>query len=313
MQLLDLDPALVENRHSQSRQEKVECGFFVMHYIEEFARRAASQAPHSQGWPSELRLSRIVQYLQRMIKNLEIDRLAWVQEIEETEKAHIELEKTLEAKAEKFVEKNSLLARVVQAHRTVALELLDQGASVEPPKLDAEFVLRFEKHQRFLAEQRELRRQARLEALKAAEADPSVEPPPLPPPAPEVEPEPVPDDVIAKLIKECEENKDLNTLELAIASARVEDLGKEQQEHFKRVEATGKGICSRCRYRSGCLNCDVEKAWRYVVKWELGLRVIDVVSQAIPGPEPPKPAGGGGPVEALWQTLQVISVTLTLR
>ena len=52
---------------------------------------------------------------------------------------------------------------------------------------------------------------------------------------------------------------------LVFNSARVEDLGKEQQEHYRKVEATGIGICSRCRFTPGCLNCDVEKAWRYVV------------------------------------------------
>ena len=61
-------------------------------------------------------------------------------------------------------------------------------------------------------------------------------------------------------------------MSLNMEIARVEDFGKEQQEHFRRVEATGQGICSKCRFTSGCNNCDVEKAWRYVVEWELRQR-----------------------------------------
>ena len=85
--------------------------------------------------------------------------------------------------------------------------------------------------------------------------------------------------------------------QLVLTTARVEDLGKEQQEHFKKVEATGIGICSRCRWKSGCLSCDKDKAWYYVVKWELGMRALDIQKAPVEQPVP-KPAGGGFAIEA---------------
>ena len=57
--------------------------------------------------------------------------------------------------------------------------------------------------------------------------------------------------------------------QLVLLKATVEDLGEEQQVYFKHVEANGKGVCSYCRYRHGCLRCDHVKAWRFVVNWEL--------------------------------------------
>ena len=85
--------------------------------------------------------------------------------------------------------------------------------------------------------------------------------------------------------------------QLVLMTARVEDLGKEQQEHFKKVETTGIGICSRCRWKSGCLSCDKDKAWYYVVKWELGMRALDIQKAPVEQPVP-KPAGGGFAIEA---------------
>ena len=63
----------------------------------------------------------------------------------------------------------------------------------------------------------------------------------------------------------------LDLFELVLETARVEDLGPEQQAHYRKVEASNLGVCSRCRWTYGCLSCEVGKAWKYVVKWELGL------------------------------------------
>ena len=62
----------------------------------------------------------------------------------------------------------------------------------------------------------------------------------------------------------------LDLFELVLDTARLEDLGPEQQKHYKMVEAKNFGLCGSCRYQTGCLRCDVVKAWRYVVRWELG-------------------------------------------
>jgi hypothetical protein len=59
-------------------------------------------------------------------------------------------------------------------------------------------------------------------------------------------------------------------------TATVGDVGEEQKAHYIKVKAEGIGICSKCRWTSGCMNCDVEKAWVYVLKWQLGLREVDL-------------------------------------
>ena len=137
-------------------------------------------------------------------------------------------------------------------------------------------MLRYEEHKKKLQELRELRKQAALEAAAGAAAVqaaasaaagvalPPPVPPPLEPSIDEASVEPLAKGVISKLEQQVKEAPDLDLFTLVLKSARVEDLGPEQQQHYRRVEATGIGICSRCRYSSGCLNCDVEKAWRYV-------------------------------------------------
>ena len=151
-----------------------------------------------------------------------------------------------------------------------------------------------------MSEQRELRKQAVLEAAAAAAAGvplPPACPPPLEPPPEEPPIDPPAKEEIRKLEKQVEEIAGLDLFTLVLNTARVEDLGTEQQEFYRKLEAKGIGICSKCLYKSGCLNCDVEKAWRYVVRWELGQRAIDCV----PGVEGagPKPAGGDEGVEVI--------------
>ena len=48
----------------------------------------------------------------------------------------------------------------------------------------------------------------------------------------------------------------------------LSDLSKEAQEAILRVQSTGLGICPRCRWSSGCLSCDPEKAQRYWLEKE---------------------------------------------
>ena len=48
-----------------------------------------------------------------------------------------------------------------------------------------------------------------------------------------------------------------------------EDLSEESKKKLQRIEEEGHiGVCSRCRWRSGCLDCHTEKALRYLLKKE---------------------------------------------
>ena len=196
-------------------------------------------------------------------------------------------------------------------HRDLAKLELEAGAAEEVP-LDEAFLLRFEEHQKKLREQREAAKQAKLEAqamLEAMqqelEAAPALEKPaqeedlpPLPPPAeepveeaPAVEKAPTNAEV-KQVHKKIVDSKDVDLFELCLQTARVEDLGEEQQAFYRKVEEQGIGVCSRCRWSYGCLSCDKVKAWAYVVRWQLGHRRCDVVKPA--ETTAPKAKGGGG-------------------
>ena len=51
-----------------------------------------------------------------------------------------------------------------------------------------------------------------------------------------------------------------------IALATPEDLRPEDKARFEHVKMNGVGICARCRWQSGCLACDEEKAWSFACR-----------------------------------------------
>ena len=56
---------------------------------------------------------------------------------------------------------------------------------------------------------------------------------------------------VKELEKEYEKKKeDCNMFEIALHTAQVEDLGKEQHAFYNRVQLRGTGLCSKCRFIS---------------------------------------------------------------
>ena len=51
-----------------------------------------------------------------------------------------------------------------------------------------------------------------------------------------------------------------------IRVAKPEDLRHEDFLMWAAVRDTGLGTCSKCRWGSGCLHCDVRKAWAYACR-----------------------------------------------
>ena len=51
--------------------------------------------------------------------------------------------------------------------------------------------------------------------------------------------------------------------------AKPEDLRAEDLEVYEAVKLTGAGICSRCRWMSGCQSCDDAKAWGHACRTTL--------------------------------------------
>ena len=48
-----------------------------------------------------------------------------------------------------------------------------------------------------------------------------------------------------------------------IAVAKPEDLREIDRKKYEAVRASGLGLCSRCKWKSGCDSCDEEKAWGF--------------------------------------------------
>ena len=67
-------------------------------------------------------------------------------------------------------------------------------------------------------------------------------------------------------------------LQMAIETFKLEDLTNEKlREHVLNVKAKGLGVCSRCRWSSGCLACDGDKVWNWnwAMSKELGTSRTD--------------------------------------
>ena len=65
-----------------------------------------------------------------------------------------------------------------------------------------------------------------------------------------------------------------------MAVAKAEDLRPEDRAQFEKVKAEGVGICSRCRFRSGCASCDEEKAWEFACRNTLWAAAAEAVRPA---------------------------------
>jgi len=120
--------------------------------------------------------------------------------------------------------------------------------------LDAYFLLRYQEYQKMLQDKKKKVAPAAVEEPAAVEKPPaSVEEPAAveKPPAAVEEPAAVKPTKgeLQSLHKQCLETKDLDLFELCVETLRVEDLGAEQQAYYRKVEATGLGVCSRCRWK----------------------------------------------------------------
>jgi len=51
-----------------------------------------------------------------------------------------------------------------------------------------------------------------------------------------------------------------------IAVAKPEDLREADLNIYEAVKGSGAGVCSRCRWLSGCQSCDEEKAWGFACR-----------------------------------------------
>ena len=82
---------------------------------------------------------------------------------------------------------------------------------------------------------------------------------------------------------------------LAVENWTVEGLPESTRAKYAKVLSEGAGVCSRCRWRPGCLSCDPAKAWSYYDFQSLGLEERDLSKG---GDDPKKVKGGAPEIEA---------------
>ena len=294
----------VENVVNNAVQSSDECGWFVCHWIEEQLRVYSGQPKHSQGWPTKQRLTTLQQWLKKVIDSLENERMKMIEEKKLLVSKEAELEAKLVPKAKAFLIRQGLLEKAVEVHRSLAKSLIEEGHNKEPPPLDAAFVKR-------LNDYREELERRRLEKLAAAELSSTLVAAELPsmlvgaaaaaelPPVavkglaadellavvvegqaaaelPPVVVEPMPSAVEKLRLRLAEEGMEF--FSVALETATVADLRPELRAHMEKVEKQGQGVCSKCRWLSGCMQCDSKKAWVYCLKVEMGLSTGQALS-----------------------------------
>jgi hypothetical protein len=84
-------------------------------------------------------------------------------------------------------------------------------------------------------------------------------------------------------------------IQLLVDNFLEEDLRPEFLMKYRKVVEEGIGVCSKCRWSSGCLNCDRSKAWPYYVRQELGMSTFEAKKKgAGKAKAKMKPVKGGG-------------------
>ena len=102
LDILGLNDVRIEEAVNKAKQEAVERGWFVCHYMEELLRCSAGQPKQSQGWPNMNRLSKLRAYLKRMVESLEAEREKWRKEVEADTVKIEKFEKNMQKKQHKL-------------------------------------------------------------------------------------------------------------------------------------------------------------------------------------------------------------------
>ena len=82
LNVLGLKDVRIEEAVNKAKQEAVECGCIVCHYMEELLGCSAGQPKQSQGWPNSNGFSKLTAHVQRMVESLEAEREKWCKDVE---------------------------------------------------------------------------------------------------------------------------------------------------------------------------------------------------------------------------------------
>jgi len=273
------------------------CGLHVCHYLEDELRAAAGQGHASQGWPALGRLKTLREYIAKGTATLNAAGEKWAAELSAAEDKRTGEKAKLVERALELLEKKGKLEEYHKRQAEIAVLMMTVGASAEAvplPKGFAEKPKAKPKAKALEAKEEEPpeaeakkekppevegEKEEQPEAEAKKEEQPEAEAKKEKPPEVEGEKEEQPevegekDDVVVVEATAASEKAaklkaqyDEIAIELAMESYSVEDLSLEHRAAYEKVKEHGLGVCSKCRWRSGCLNCDERKAWRYYVR-----------------------------------------------
>ena len=125
-------------RVNMSRQQGVECGFFVCHYLEDKMRCFAGQGPATQRWP-ERRMKQLREKLKNWTKILEGEWKRWCEQKHAAAEKEAKFQKAAAEAAKKLLEVKGMSHQLLEALKEHAAGMLDEGAAGEDPPLPEGF------------------------------------------------------------------------------------------------------------------------------------------------------------------------------
>ena len=127
------------SRVNESRQQGIECGYFVCHYLEDKMRCFDGQGPATQPWPADKRVKELKEKLKNWTKSLEEQWRRWCEQKDAAAEKEAAFEKAVAEAARKLLEVKGLSHKLLEALKAHAEGMLDEGAAGEDPPLPKGF------------------------------------------------------------------------------------------------------------------------------------------------------------------------------
>ena len=235
----------------------------IAHYIEAEIREALGETRGCLGWPL-LRLKKVKGHLRGLRTALETHRKKWCNEMNEIDSRRRMVNEATVMNLIQTEERRRAFEASWGEARERCLRALDAGTftgevqpiGLRPPEKRASGECRTEESKE------------KKTFLRALEDPP--EDPPVPAEASPVEVAPSKGEEVMQRIAEAPARLETETYRALedefIAVAKPEDLRPEDREVYEAVRDSGLGICSRCRWMSGCQSCDEDKAWGFACR-----------------------------------------------
>lgn len=256
----------------------------IAYYIEAEMREASGEARGCLGWPPHSAKKR-KGHLRGLRNALEGSRKRWCDEENAIEAKRKQVTEETIAKVLKSEERRKAFEDRWSEIKARNLKALDEGTfegpivpiGLKPPEPPKQKALRDEAKPAKVTFLQVLDSPPEgwptvVEGASSSSGDQVPEAPPPNPPPKADPPEAAPskgEEVkqrIAEAPARLEKEAYLGLEDEFIAVAKLEDLRAEDRKFYEEVRAVNVGVCSRCRWVSGCHACDEAKAWGYACR-----------------------------------------------